>query len=182
MSLKNRIELIQQPRAWLNKMAAQYHYMHSPVHHRATPFGWSVQFDGESKQPDGKPNGFIIFASVHFTRLSGEFGYPGLPTKWQVLSLSRLWLHDNLPRHSATCVIGKALKLVQRRWLEIHPPRFVNEPYHIVKVISYADTRYHKGTIYRAANFRYCGDTISQRRHKGTRGRGMDGAVSKGLI
>ncbi len=175
-SLRQRIALQDADRDWLNEMASQHHYLHRPVHRRSCPFGWGVLWDGELYQPDGLPSGFIVFASVHFTRLRGEFGYPGLPTKWQVLCLARLWLHDTLPRNSETCVIAKALKMVQRRWLEVHPPRYLDEPYHIVKVISYADTRYHQGTIYRAANFREYGRTVSQVRHKNTRGHGADGA------
>lgn len=157
-------------------MAQKYHYMHRSIHPKSTPFGWLVRFDGNDYQPDGIPSGFIIFSSIHFTRLKGEFGYDDLPTRWQVLSLSRLWLHDNLPRNSETCVIGKALKLVQARWLAVHPPRFPDQPYHILKIISYADTRFHNGAIYRAANFRESGKTISQKRHKNSRGQGMEGA------
>lgn len=173
MNLRQRISLIEQPAKWLNEMAVLHHYMHRPIHQKSCPFGWAILFDNCLCQPDGKPAGFIIFASIHFTRLEGEFGYADLPTKWQVLSLARLWLHDDLPRNSETCVIGKALKLVQRRWLEVHPPRFPRQPYHVVKIISYADTRYHKGTIYRAANFRESGRTASQKRHKNSRGPGM---------
>jgi hypothetical protein len=148
--------------------------MNRRVHPRSSPFGWRVLFDGNAWQSDGRPSGFIVFASIHYTRLRGEFGYPGLPSKWQVLSLSRLWLHDNLPKYSETVVIAKALKLVQRRWLEVHPPRYPDEPYHIRKIISYADTAYHAGTIYRAANFREYGRTVSQARHTNTRGSGAN--------
>lgn len=176
MSLTDRIQLVIKPAQWLNEMATKYHYMHRPIHSRACPFGWAVMFDGQLYQADGKPSGFIVFASIHYTRLQGEFGYPELPTKWQILSLARLWLHDDLPCNSETCVIGKSLRLVQREWLRVHPPRFLDEPYHILKIISYADTRYHNGTIYRAANFRETGRTISQQRHKNTRGNGMNGA------
>ena len=122
VNLRQRITLEVAGRDWLNSMATAHHYMHRPVHQRAVPFGWAVRFDGELQQPDGAPSGFIMFASIHYTRLRGEFGYPGLPTKWQVLSLSRLWLHDALPRNSETVVIAKALKMVQSRWLEVHPP------------------------------------------------------------
>lgn len=174
-SLRQRIELVVKKKRWLNAMATEYHYMHRAIHHRACPFGWAVRFDGELCRPDGAPAGFIIFASVHFTRLRGEFGYPGLPTKWQVLCLSRLWLHDDLPRNSETCVIGKALRMVQRRWLEVHPPRFLDQPYHIRKIISYCNTRFHAGTIYRAANFRESGRTISRKRHDNSRGPGTVG-------
>ena len=169
MSLKDRITLVQKPRRWLNQMAAKYHYMHRPIHCRACPFGWGVEFDGNLSMPDGTPAGFIIFASVHFAKLADEFGEPGTPSHWQVLSLARLWLHDDLPHNSETCTIAKALKKVQRRWLEVHPPRFPDEPYHIRKIISYADTHFHTGTIYRAANFRLSGETVTQARHK-TRG------------
>ena len=172
MSLRNRIQLQVQSKTWLNAMAIQNHYLHRRVHDLACPFGWALEFDGQLYQPDGKPSGFIIFASVHFVKLRNEFGYPGLPTKWQVLSLARLWLHDELPKNSETCTIAKALKLVQRRWLEVHPPRFPYEPYHILKIISYADTKFHTGTIYRAANFRDTGRTMSAERHKNTRGKG----------
>lgn len=176
MSLRNRIELHVETRDKLNEWAERYHYMHRKIHQKSVPFGWAVSFDGELAQPDGTPSGFVIFSSIHYTRLRGEFGYPGLPTKWQVLSLSRLWLHDNLPHNSETVTIAKALKMVQSRWLEVHPPKFTAEPYHILKIISYADTRYHAGTIYRAANFRESGRTVSQKRHKNSRGEGMDGA------
>ena len=175
-NLRQRITLEVVGRDWLNSQAKAHHYMHRPVHQRAMPFGWAVRFDGELHQPDGKPSGFIMFASIHYTRLRGEFGYPGLPTKWQVLSLSRLWLHDNLPRNSETVVIAKALKLVQARWLEVHPPVNWNEPYQVRKIISYSDCRFHQGTIYRAANFREIGRTVSASRHKNTRGEDMDGA------
>lgn len=174
--LPGRIALHVADRDVLNDLAEEYHYMHRRVHYRACPFGWLVEFDRELVRPDGVPAGFITFASIHYTRLRGEFGYDGLPTKWQVLSLARLWLHDDLPRNSETVVISKALKLVQRRWLEVHPPRFPDRPYHIRKVVSYCDTRFHLGTIYRAANFREVGRTVSARRHRNTRGVGLDGA------
>lgn len=176
MGLRQRIDLLKASKKWLNEMATQHHYMHRPIHHRAVPFGWAVLFDGEKYQSDGSPSGFIIFASIHFTRLRGEFGYPNLPTKWQVVSLARLWLHDDLPHNSETCTIAKAIRLIQRRWLEVHPPRDPNKPYHIRKIISYANTRFHDGTIYRAANFRECGRVQSRKRHKNSRGPGLDGA------
>ena len=175
-NLKQRISLIPQSRQWLNDMATAHHYMHRPIHAKSVPFGWGIAFDGEEIQPDGAPSGFILFSSIHYTKLSGVFGYENLPTKWQVLSLSRLWLHDNLPNNSQTVTIAKALRLVQARWLEVHPPRFPDQPYHIRTIISYADTRFHNGTIYRAANFREDGRTISAKRHINSRGEGMDGA------
>lgn len=177
MKLPQRIDLKVTGRDKLNDLAVQHHYMHRPVHQRATPFGWQIVFDGDLMRPDGRPAGFIIFASIHYTKLRGVFGYPGLPTKWQALSLARLWLHDDLPHNSETVTIAKALKRVQRRWLQVHPPRFPDQPYHIRRIISYADTTYHTGTIYRAANFREIGRVKSQQRHaNNTRGPGSNGA------
>jgi hypothetical protein len=184
VSLRDRIGLQEMSRQWLNMAATKYHYMHRPIHQKAAPFGWAVTFDGKLYQSDGNPSGFIIFASVHFTKLKGQFGYDGLPTKWQVLMLARLWLHDNLPRNSETVVIGKCLRqsghermsLVQRRWLEVHPPRFPNEPYHILKILSDCNIDRFRGEVYRAANFRELpGVIISKKRHKNTRGPGQNG-------
>src|SRR5689334_21381279 len=98
MHLTNRLELQEATRNWLNEQAAMHHYMHRPVHPRANPFGWSLMFDGEITMVDGRPAGLIMFSSIHYTKLRGEFGYPGLPTKWQVLQLSRLWLHPSFQK------------------------------------------------------------------------------------
>lgn len=170
--LKQQIELIEADRDMLNDLATKHHYLHKPIFNKAYPFGWMISYNGELWQPDGKPSGFIIFASIHFTKLKNEFGFDGLPTKWQVLNLSRLWLHDDLPKNGATCTIAKSLKLVQRRWLEVHPPKLLNEPYHVLKIISFCDLSLHQGTIYKAANFRLSGQTISHYRKNGKRGKG----------
>lgn len=176
-SLRDRITLIPRSADWLNEQAVKYHYMARPIIPLACPFGWGVRFDGSdylpsNTNPDGtpanggsgiptmQPCGFIVFSTLQYTRLKGEFGYPGLPTQWQVLHLARLWLHDDLPYNSETCVMAKAHHLVQQRWLEVHPPRFPDQPYHIRKIISYADLRYHVGTVYRAANYRCLGDRV----------------------
>lgn len=195
----SEISLIEKNRWWLNSMATELHYMHRPIHAKSVPFGWAVSINGEGERPDGRPAGFIIFATIHYTKLGGEFGYPGLPTKWQVLSLARLWLHPDYQRGGvlydpeilpgfvdrrgefrstlATSVIDMALGKVQARWLQVHPPRFPDQPYHILKIISYSDTRFHTGKIYRAGKFRYSGSTVSAKRHKNSRGPGLDGAV-----
>jgi len=174
MGLKQQIQLKVAHTDYLNYLAQTYHYMKKPIHDKACPFGFEVYFNGINRMGDGKPAGFIMFATPHFTKLVGEFGYKGLPTKWQVLLLSRLWLHDNLPKNSETCTIAKALKLVQRRWIEVHPPVFPNQPYHILKVLSYCDTATHTGTIYKAANFRVVNKTTTTARPNGSRGNGTN--------
>lgn len=174
---KQDIELVPRSATWLNDVAIEHHYMHKAVHPRACPFGWAVRYKGEDEAPDGKPWGIIIFATPHFQKMRGEFGFDGLPTKWQVLMLSRLWLHDDMPRNSETCVMGKALRMVQKRWIEVHPPRFPDDPYHIVKVVSYCDTTHHLGTIYKAGNFRFVRERESKIRANATRGQGAGGVL-----
>lgn len=162
MNLTQRIELIKTDRENLSQLATKYHYLHRPVHQRSSPFGYIVSFDGKTTMPDSTPCGFIVFASIHFTKHKNLFGYDGLPTKWQVLSLARLWLHDDLPRNSETVVISKAIQpkgldkisLAGHDWLQVHPPKYLDEPYHIRLIVSYADnTVGHAGTIYKASNF-----------------------------
>lgn len=194
----NHFNLVEKPRDWLNDMAMRHHYMHRKVHQRSVPFGWALSWNGNILRPDDRPCGFIVYASIHYVRLHGEFGYEGLPTKWQVLSLARLWIHPDFQRGGelyndgivpgyvdrkgvwrstlATEIIKDSLGLVQVRWLQVHPPRYIEQPYHIRKIISYADTRYFNGTIYRAAGFRELHRTKSQKRHKNTRGVGMENA------
>jgi len=183
--LKNRIQLKFTSRKILNEMTTQFHYMHRPIHARSSPFGYLVKFD-DKLFINNEPYGFIIFASIHFVKQKGLFGYDGLPTKWQVLSLARLWLNDSLPRNTASIVISKCLKphghenisRVGYDWLKVHPPRFLNEPYHIRLIISYADnTHGHNGAVYRAANFQQNGKTLSKLRHRNTRGSGLDNHV-----
>lgn len=162
MKLNQRIKITRMDQSVLDEWCIKYHYLHRPVHRRSCPFGYQVSFDDSPYMPDGSPCGFAVFASIHFTKHRNLFGYDGLPTKWQVLSLSRMWLHDDLPRNSETAVIGKLLapkgleniSPIGRDWLVVHPPRFPEQPYHIRLVVSYADTHEgHEGTIYKASNF-----------------------------
>lgn len=53
----------------------------------------------------------------------------------------------------ASDVIRRALARVGFDYLARHPPCFVDEPYRVRAVLSYCDTRLHRGVIYRAAGF-----------------------------
>jgi hypothetical protein len=96
--------------------------------------------------------------------------------RWEVLCLSRVWLSpdvqaggklhraDVLPGFAdrngtfrstlASTVIGSALQRVGCDYLLAYPPVWVAEPYRIAVVMSYCNTRLHRGAIYRAAGFR----------------------------
>jgi len=118
-------------------------------------------------------------ATPHFTKLHGVFGYDGLPTKWQTLVIARVWLdpdvqHPQANGHAgnvASCAISRMLRRVQHDWLEHHPPRYADEPYHVRIILAYADQGVgHEGTIYKASNFTYWGATQNTRRRHTTRG------------
>jgi hypothetical protein len=53
----------------------------------------------------------------------------------------------------ASAAIRQALGQIGADYLLEHPPCFVDEPYKIRAVLSYCDTRLHRGVIYPAAGF-----------------------------
>lgn len=96
-------------------------------------------------------------------------------TRWQVLNLSRVWLDprvqrdgcaygpDWLPGYTdrrgvwrstlASTVIGMAIQRIGIDYLVRRPPCFLDEPYEIRWLLSYCDTRLHRGTVYAASGF-----------------------------
>jgi hypothetical protein len=96
-------------------------------------------------------------------------------TRWQVLNLARVWLHPSvqpggvhhlagrLPGFTdrrgtfrstlASAVVLALADQVVRDYLVRRPPCFLEEPYQLRWLLSYCDTRLHRGTIYRAAGF-----------------------------
>ncbi len=161
---------------WAQHIALNLHYLHRQVHDLAYPFAYAI-LDNASNQAVG----MLMLAAPHFTRCREMFGYPGLPTKWQVLLLSRIWVEPdwqtevaqledgsiqlsgpvktdrNGKQHSlcvASCAIAQMLKRVDQDWLAHHPPRYLDQPYQIEKILSYCDpAQGHTGTLYKAANF-----------------------------
>lgn len=174
MNTRDRITIDRAPLKWANALVTQHHYLHRPVHYRACPFAYRIHVDGNSV-------GTIIMATPHFVKKKDLFGYPGQLTKWQVLLVSRLWLNPTVQNltvtdhrgrsHTfpvATCALARVLRQVQRDWIEHHPPRFLDRPYHIRLILAYADTgANHQGTIYKAANFKLWGETSNGRPRHG---------------
>lgn len=119
--------------------------------------------------------GLIMVGSPHATRNKEWYGYPGLPTQWQVVDLCRIWIDPRFQISREVCgilagpaitpgfydrksswrsrlasgAIGEVLRRVQRDRVSLWPPVYPEQPYHIRLVISYHDPQYHKGTIYR---------------------------------
>lgn len=92
---------------------------------------------------DGVVDGVITYAHP---MVIGSIA--GIPTE-NVVEFARLYLHSNIP-HTATCAIGKTLRRIRQDWIARFP-----DAAEIAMIVSWSDTEYHKGTIYRAANFKY---------------------------
>ncbi len=111
-----------------------FHYLHRVRTGRQINYGVLI---------DGVVDGVITYA---YPMMSA--GINGVPSD-ELLEFARLYLHSNIP-HTATCAIGKTIKRVAKDWMRLYPdakpPRLV---------VSWSDTEYHKGTIYKAANFRW---------------------------
>lgn len=115
-----------------------YHYSHG-IHNGPMTYGL---FDGV-----GNLIGTCAFATPCSENVrSSVFGPNG---KGHVTELHRLAIYpNNSPKGTATWFIARALKLLQE-----------DKP-HIRAIISFADSSQgHRGVIYRASNFLYCGMT-----------------------
>lgn len=152
--------------AWAQHTVIGYHYLHQPVDPRARPMCYVVRHDQERL-------GLVMLGIPHATRNRGWWGYPGLPTQWQVVDLCRIWLDPAIQRGgrlaqpgvvpgfvdrrgefrptAATWAIHEVLSRVQRDRVAMWPPVYPAQPYHILLAISYHDPKYHRGTIYREA-------------------------------
>jgi hypothetical protein len=145
----------------------QYHYLHAPVDPRARPMCYIIRHEGDAL-------GVIMLGIPHATRCQGWWGYPGLPTQWQVVDLCRIWIDPDLQRGGLWCVPGEVpgytdrkgtfrptvaswaidevLRRVQADRVRLWPPVYPAQPYHIELAISYHDPQYHRGVIYRESH------------------------------
>lgn len=140
------------------------HYLHTWPHPKSLPFGYRLVVDGQPVAPDGRLWGCVVMKKPQALQMRGLYGYAGLPTAWQVLDLARVWVHPALQRKEGAhslCVfsqmVGRVLRRVQADWLVHHPPRWPDQPYHILTIISYCELEHHDGTAYRASGFRWHG-------------------------
>lgn len=98
---------------------------------------------------DGMIDGVVTYA---YPMMSAPLD--GVPSD-ELLEFARLYLHSNIP-HTATCAIGKTLKRIRQDWAMRFPDA---KPVRLV--VSWSDTEYHKGTIYKAANFHWFRKSLS---------------------
>lgn len=153
--------------SWAQSVVREYHYLHKSVHPQQRPITYLIQYQGNNY-------GLIMAGIPHATKCAGWWGYPGLPTQWQVVDLCRIWLDPALQTGGYLCspdivpgfmdrtnqfkpttptwAISQILKRIQTDWIAMWPPVYPSQPYHVELVVSYHDPQYHKGTIYRQLN------------------------------
>lgn len=156
---------------WLpdaQRTVAERHYLKTAVDPRARAMCYFIRHSGYPFRL-----GCIILGIPHATRCGGWWGYPGLPTQWQVVDLSRIYIDPELQAGGSRCAPGavpgftdrrgiwrpavaswaihEVLARVQRDRVALWPPVYIDEPYHIRLAISYHDPLHHTGAIYRAA-------------------------------
>lgn len=163
---------------WAQRTVATHHYLHTPVDVRCQPLAYVLALDyaplgclifGRPEATRCYAGGLTYGSQADVAAGRAQFD------RWEVLNLARVWLHpdvqrggrhyrtDVLPGYTdrrgvwrsalASTAIGWALARVGCDYLRARPPCFVDEPYVIRAVLSYCDTRRHRGTIYRAAGF-----------------------------
>jgi hypothetical protein len=139
----------------------QFHYLHRVRTGRQINYAVLI---------DGVVDGVITMAYP-----SGAMTLQGLQPG-EFIEFARLYLASNIP-HTATCAIGKVLKRVRADWKRLFPEALIPQ-----LVVSWSDQEYHKGTIYKAANFQWLRESPGaaagglRRGHKrwGERGRYAD--------
>lgn len=149
---------------WAQRTVVEHHYLHQRVDSRARPMVYVIRHDDFRC-------GLVMVGHPHATRNAGWWGYPGLPTQWQVVDICRIWLDPDVQAGGywcrpgevpgftdrtgvfrptvATWAIREVLQRVQADRVRLYPPVYLSQPYHIRLAISYHDPQYHRGTIYR---------------------------------
>lgn len=165
--------------AWARGQVRLHHYLHNPVDPRCCPFIYIVRIQSEPigclvfgrTEATACFQGGLTYGGAADVR-SGRARFD----RWELLNLARVWFSPRvqpggdlygvefLPGFTdrkgqwrsslASETLRDALCRVGFDYLMRRPPCFLDEPYAIRAVLSYCDTRLHRGTIYRAAGFR----------------------------
>lgn len=162
---------------WAQAQVTAHHYLHAPVDARCSVEGYAVYVGGLAA-----PVGCLLVGRPEATRCYPWYGSVAdvasgraAVTRWQVLNLSRVWLHPDVQAggwYYDPCVLpgftdrrgvwhstlaSTVLHLVAARvgcdYLTRRPPCFLDEPYHLRYLLSYCDPTRHRGIIYRAAGW-----------------------------
>jgi hypothetical protein len=160
-------------------MVERHHYLRSRVDQRCRPFAYLVEIGGDilGCLIFGRTQSTACFSGELTYGSAADVGAGRARfDRWEVLNLARVWLDpavqpggrlhrpgvlpgfvDRRGRFRSTfasAVIRDSLRSIGFNYLTQHPPCFVEQPYAIRAVLSYCDTRLHRGVIYRASGFR----------------------------
>jgi len=154
-------------------LVAREHYLRKRVDVRCSVEGYGVTVAGRNVGVLllGRPQATACYP--WYGSVSDVLRGRAEVTRWQVLNLARVYLdpivqpagslHETAPgfrdrRGSWRSTLGSAAisALADRvgvEYLVARPPCFMEEPYELRWLLSYCDTRLHRGTLYRAAGF-----------------------------
>lgn len=118
------------PSAIAQQIVVEHHYLH-----RKAPCSQAFGlFD-----VDGGLHGVVMYGTPSSSALRA--GIAGKEESFNVIELTRLWVHDSVPKNGESFLIGRSLPKVKK---EI--------------VVSFADTAQdHLGVVYQATNWLYTG-------------------------
>lgn len=132
--LKNRLAIVPIDVWQARPILEQFHYLHR------TRTGRQINY---AVMIDGIVDGVITYA---YPMMSASL--ESVPAD-ELVEFARLYLHQNIP-HSASCAIGKSLRVIKKDWSVKFPDA---KPLRLV--VSWSDTTRHVGTVYKAANFEW---------------------------
>lgn len=168
-------------RVWAAAQVIAHHYLHSAPDPRSRPFCYVVRLASERTPVGclwfGRPESTRCFAGgLTYGGADDIAAGRAVYDRWELLNLSRVWLSPDaqaggrlarpellpgVPGHTdrkgvsrpyvASTVIKLAFARVGFDYLLAEPPVWVDEPYKIRAVLSYCDTKKHRGVIYKAA-------------------------------
>ncbi len=160
---------------WAAEKITAHHYLHTMPDPRSTPETFVVSLSEI-------PVGVLVFSRPEATRCADWYGSVSDAaaggcdsTRWQVLNLARVWITPRYQVGGALCappyvpgytdrrgrfrstlastILRTAIGQIGYEYLRLRPPCFLEEPYRIRWLLSYCDTRLHRGVIYAASGF-----------------------------
>jgi hypothetical protein len=164
----------------MNRWLTKVHYLHRPVVNSKL-LAHAIVDDNNVLL------GGILWATPHFTKKQGLFGYVGTPDKWEVLMLARFYLIED-SGVTASAALSDSIGIAGKRrgsrkrgwrlqadWTFRHPPVFPTDPYVTRLIVSWSDKSLahvqqcvvcgqthngaHDGTIYKASGWTHNGVT-----------------------
>lgn len=160
-------------------LVTQYHYLHAPVSSRCSPMAYHILLHDDliGVMIYGRPQSTCCYQGpLTYGGICDVMAGRAKYDRWTILNLARVWLDPRvqtggmwytpelLPGYVdrngvwrstlASHVVKTSLTRVNRDYLLYKPPVYMDDPYEIRVVLSYCDTRVHRGTLYAASGFR----------------------------